>query len=53
MDIYNWISFIQMSDIHFRSFSGDPYDIDKNLQLAMLGDLDSEEFKKIIDVKEN
>ena len=51
MDIYNWISFIQMSDIHFRSFSGDPYDIDKNLQLAMLGDLDSEEFKKIIDVK--
>lgn len=34
-----WLSFIHMSDIHFRLHSGDPYDIDKPLRTAMINDL--------------
>lgn len=34
-----WISFIQMSDIHFNSFSGDSYDVDIQLRSAMIRDL--------------
>lgn len=34
-----WLTFIHMSDIHFRSYSGDSYDIDKPLRKAMINDL--------------
>lgn len=33
------LTFIQLSDIHFRKNSGDPYDIDKPLQDAVINDL--------------
>lgn len=33
------LTFIQLSDIHFRKNSGDPYDIDKPLQDAVITDL--------------
>lgn len=33
------LTFIQLSDIHFRKNSGDPYDIDKPLQDAVIADL--------------
>lgn len=29
-----WSSFIHMSDIHFRLYSGDPYDLDNPLRKA-------------------
>lgn len=34
-----WLAFIHMSDIHFRSHSGDSYDIDMPLRKAMINDL--------------
>lgn len=34
-----WSSFIHMSDIHFRLYSGDPYDLDNPLRKAMINDL--------------
>ena len=36
-----WSSFIHMSDIHFRLYSGDPYDLDNPLRKAMINDLRS------------
>ena len=34
-----WSSFIHMSDIHFRLYSGDSYDLDNPLRKAMINDL--------------
>lgn len=34
-----WSSFIHMSDIHFKQYSGDPYDLDNPLRKAMINDL--------------
>lgn len=47
----DWLSFIQMSDIHFKSFSGDSYDIDKPLRSAMINDLPYNGLKDISNVK--
>lgn len=33
------LSFIQMSDIHFRKHSGDPYDVDNPIRKAAINDL--------------
>lgn len=33
------LSFVHVSDIHFRKESGDPYDIDNELRTAMINDL--------------
>lgn len=33
------ISFIHLSDIHFRKFSGDPYDIDNDLRSELIYDI--------------
>lgn len=46
-----WLSFVQMSDIHFRSFSGDPYDIDKPLRNAMIIDLENNALKYVGNIK--
>lgn len=46
-----WISFIQMSDIHFKSSSGDPYDIDKPLRSAMISDLKNNSLNYISNIK--
>ena len=46
-----WLSFIQMSDIHFKSYSGDSYDIDKPLRSAMINDLCNNGLKDIYNVK--
>ncbi len=45
-----WLAFIHMSDIHFRSHSGDPYDIDKPLRKAMLNDLKNHALKYVKNV---
>lgn len=46
-----WSSFIQMSDIHFKSSSGDPYDIDTELRSAMIRDLKNNVLKHIGNIK--
>lgn len=43
------LTFIQLSDIHFRKNSGDPYDIDKPLQNAVIVDL-LENAKNVFDM---
>lgn len=44
------LSFIHISDIHFRKESGDPYDIDNELRKAMLTDLEFEADKELVNV---
>ena len=46
-----WSSFIQMSDIHFKSSSGDSYDIDKQLRSAMIRDLKNNVLNYIDNIK--
>lgn len=46
-----WSSFIHMSDIHFRLHSGDPYDLDKSLRVAMIDDLKNHALKHVKNVK--
>ena len=46
-----WSSFIQMSDIHFKSSSGDSYDIDKQLRSAMIRDLKNNVLNHIDNIK--
>lgn len=46
-----WISFIQMSDIHFKSSSGDPYDLDTELRSAMIRDLKNNVLRHIGNIK--
>lgn len=46
-----WLSFVQMSDIHFRLSSGDPYDIDKPLRTAMINDLEKNTLNYIGNLK--
>lgn len=44
------LSFIHISDIHFRKESGDPYDIDNELRKAMLTDLGYKAQKELVNV---
>lgn len=44
------LSFIHISDIHFRKESGDPYDIDNELRKAMLTDLEFEAERELVNV---
>lgn len=46
-----WLSFIHMSDIHFRFYSGDPYDLDNPLRKAMINDLKNCALKCLKNVK--
>lgn len=46
-----WSSFIQMSDIHFKSSSGDSYDIDTQLRSAMIRDLRNNVLNHIGNIK--
>lgn len=41
------LSFIHLSDIHFRTFSGDPFDIDENLRSELIYDISHNLTKEI------
>ena len=45
------LSFIHLSDIHFRTFSGDPFDIDEDLRSELIYDI-SHNLTKIPSIEE-
>ena len=44
------LAFIHLSDIHFNKYSGDPYDVDKDLRNEVLHDIANYCKKAILEI---